>query len=284
MDDVVPRPRELVEAASDNELLVYASAIAFRVLFAIVPFVLFLLALLGLLGLEEVWRDELAPGLRDAISPDLFRVIDDTVRNVLSHRQLFWATLGALIALWEISAAVRATMHALDRIYDPGERSTMSRFGLSILLAVAVGCCFVAAAAIVRLGPLAVEQGDSALLAVALFVVRWGLAVGFLGLAAGLLVRYAPATHQPVRWVSFGSALCVVSWAVMSALFGWYMSSVASYGSTFGSLASVIVLMSYVYLSAIVFLLGAQADALVRREVEGSESGAPERSPAQLSA
>src|ERR687894_3173805 len=101
---------EIVRGFKENDLLTYASAIAFRVFFALVPLLLFGLGLLGGLGLSEVWSSDVAPKLRESASPAAFEVIDSTVQKVLASKQLFWVTAGALIAIWEVSAAMRATM------------------------------------------------------------------------------------------------------------------------------------------------------------------------------
>jgi membrane protein len=125
------------------------------------------------------------------------------------------------------------------------------------------------AIAIAGLGPL-LYGSYGALAGVGLFLVRWALAGGLLLLAVGLLVHYGPDRHQPLRWVSFGSLVVIVAWLVMSSGFGFYLRAVASYGSVFSNLATVVVLMAYIYLSALVFLGGLQLDALVREEVDGS--------------
>ena len=103
-----------------------------------------------------------------------------------------------------------------------------------------------------------------------LFAGRWGLAGGLMLLAVGLLMRHAPAKTRPMQWVSFGTLLIIGSWIVMSLAFGGYLRFVASYQSVFGNLATVVVLLGYIYLSSVVFLAGAQLDALVRRRVEGA--------------
>src|SRR3712207_1652582 len=106
----LPSPAAIVEGFERHDLLTRASAIAFRTLFALVPFSLFLLALAGLLSLESLWTENLTPEIRPAVSPALFTVLDDTARNVLGHGRLFWVTAGFALVLWELSGAVRAVM------------------------------------------------------------------------------------------------------------------------------------------------------------------------------
>jgi membrane protein len=105
-------------------------------------------------------------------------------------------------------------------------------------------------------------------------MVRWALTVGLLLLAVGLLVRHAPATHQPLPWVSLGAAIVVGFWVIVSVLFYVYLTTVASYESAFGSLAALIVVTAYLYISTTAFLFGAQLDAIIRAQVTGALSGA----------
>jgi len=86
-----------------------------------------------------------------------------------------------------------------------------------------------------------------------------------LPLGVGLVVRFGAATRQPVPWVSFGTGLVLVCWVLTSIGFGLYATYVASYTSVFGHLASVFVLLLYLWLSANAFLVGIQLDACVRQ-------------------
>jgi len=105
------------------------------------------------------------------------------------------------------------------------------------------------------------------------FIARWALAVGFLSLAVRLLVHVAPATRQPLPWVSLGTTIVTVWWVVVSVGFYFYLTGLAAYGSVFGSLAAVIVVMAYLYISTTAFLFGAQLDAIIRAQATGTLSG-----------
>src|SRR5919108_2505659 len=108
---------DVVRSFRDNDLTNFASAIAFRVVLALVPFLLFLLALLGFLDLEEVWRSDVAPELKKNASDTAFKLVDETVTQVLRQKQVWWLTAGLGLTVWELSAATRVTMVALDRIF-----------------------------------------------------------------------------------------------------------------------------------------------------------------------
>ena len=155
-------------------------------------------------------------------------------------------------------------MTAMDRIYGyHRRRSFFEVFPRSVALGAAMGLAAVGAVAIVRFGPLL--SGDvHGLLALLSFLLRWLLAAALLAIGVGLLVRYGSATRQSLPWVSVGTGLVLAAWVVTSIGFGLYATYIASYGSVFEHLATVFVLLIYVYLIANAFLVGIQVDANVR--------------------
>lgn len=263
--------RALVAHYREHEVLTYASAISFQTFFALIPLALFALGVLGSLHLQEVWQRTLAPDLRSGVSPDAFRVVNDTVTQVLERRQLVWATLGALLAIWEVSGAVRGVMGIMNRVYGTTERrGFVSRYAVSISLSTAVSVLVLGALVVVLLGPVAARAvlGHSGAVGVAVFFARWLVAVALLLLTVALLVRFAPDKTRPWRWVTFGAAVSVGGWVAMSIVFGWYVRDIADYTSLFGNLATLIVVLEYLYLSAIVFLTGVVIDAMTRASAE----------------
>jgi membrane protein len=263
--------RLLVRAYDENDLLTFASAISFRVLFAIIPLALFALGLLGGFGLSEVWTRDVAPQVADSTSRAAFRVLDQTVREVLGQRQLFWVTFGAVIAVWAMSGAMRAVMDVLDRVYGcRSDRGFWARMGVSVVLAIAVAVLLLSATAVMQVAPLLVPHGVGG---AAVRVLRWPLDVALLLATIGVLLQFGPSSRPPLEWVTFGSLLAVVAWVATSLGFTWYLTSVADYGSVYGNLATVIVVMEYLYLSSIAFLTGVQLDAIVRDRLEGHPSG-----------
>jgi len=259
----LPDVHDIREGARRHELLNSASAMAFHVLFALVPLALFVLAVVGFVDLERVWRDA-ADALRPNTSPAAFTVIDDTASAVLQQQRPFWLTAGAALAIWRLSAAMRATMGALDRIYDADRRRALpERLRVSILLSLVLTVLLLGALAAVYLIPVVIDE-DGAVLDALSFVVRWGIAAALLLAAMALTLRHAPATPQPLGWVSVGTALCATAWIVSSLAFGVYIREIADYGSAFGAFATVFVLLTYLYLACAAFLVGAEIDTQLR--------------------
>jgi membrane protein len=107
-------------------------------------------------------------------------------------------------------------------------------------------------------------------LRVSLFVLRLILSAGILIIMVSLLLRFTVPEHLEVRWVTFGSSLAIAIWLVSSSLFGWYLTNFAyrGYQQAFGVLSLLIVVMTYLYITAIAFLVGAELDALLVAEAK----------------
>jgi membrane protein len=256
---------EIVDSFRRNGLINFAASISFLIVLSLVPLLLFLLALLGFLQLDEIWRDEVAPEVRGSLSDAAYRLLDDTATRVVTEKQGWWLTGGFALALWEISAATRVTMTALDRIYGfRRRRSFFELFPRSVGLGLAMGVSVIAAFAVVRFVPLATGELDG-VAAVLFFVGRWLAAAAVLGAGIALVVHHGSATRQTLPLVTVGTFLVMAAWVGMSILFGVYVTYIANYGSVFGNLATFFVLLLYVYASCIAFLAGVQADACIRR-------------------
>jgi membrane protein len=259
--------RELVERFGERDLLTYSSAIAFQVLFSLVPLALAGMAVLAFLGFEETWSDRIAPEVEEALPGDAYSVVERTVENVLGEGRVTWLTIGLAFTVWQISGAVRAASGALNEIYDVDEaRSTVRRAVVSVALALAIIPLVVLAVLFIGLGDrLLGEVGIEGVAGFLADVGRWILGIACLQTAVWLVVRFAPGESPPGnRWVSLGSGLTVAGWLVTAALYGLYIEYVASYESMFGALAAVIVLMTFVNLLSVVFMAGAQIDGMAR--------------------
>jgi membrane protein len=256
---------EIVDSFRRNGLINFAASISFLLVLALVPFLLFLLALLGFLHLDEVWREDVAPEVRGSLSHAAYRLFDDTATRVVTDKQGWWLTAGFALALWEISAATRVTMTALDRIYGfRRRRSFVELFPRSVWLGLAMGVAVVAAVAVVRFVPLATGDLDGVAALLSL-IGRWLVAAALVGAGAALVVHHGSAARQTLPWVTVGTFLVMSAWITMSILFGIYVTYIANYGSVFGNLATFFVLLLYVYASSIAFLAGVQADACIRK-------------------
>ena len=263
---IAERFRPVARAFAEHDLVTHASAIAFRVLIALVPLTLLGLGLLGALGLEDVWSDSIAPAIQERVTAPVFTAIDFSVDKIFASSTAGLIAFAALLLLWDLTWAVRAVMRALNEVHGVEDgRSFRRRVGVAVALALVTGLALVASIlAVIVLPRLASDGVVQALVT----VVAWLVAASLLGLVVGLLVRYAPAEQPSASWASAGSLLIVGAWIAASLLFGWWAGSVANYKTATGTLAMFLALTAYVLVSSAVLLVGVEVDELARKESE----------------
>jgi membrane protein len=250
-----------VELFARHELLNYATAIAFRAFIAFFALLLLGLALLGATGHASVWRNQIGPQVEKKLTAGAFVGVDDAAERILTSGTTSLIVFASLLVIWEVSSSVRASMGALNRIYEADDtRPWWIRFPLSFAIAAGVAVAlfgsFVLAVVARHVGHGAVHW----LFAVA----RWLVVVVLLWGATTLIVRFAPAQRRAKRWVTAGAALIVVAWIVTSLAFGFFVSRIANFRSAEGNLAVLFVLASYLYTGATVFLIGVELDELAQ--------------------
>jgi membrane protein len=249
----------------EHDLLTYSSAISFQVLYAVVPLALLALSALGIVGEQSLYTAHIAPTLRHDLSHDAFAVADRTALKAMNGKRAWWATAGLVVTLWGVGSALRSMMTPLNAIYGAREqRSWLQRIITSVLAGAIVIVCVVTALLAVLAGRLAHPHG---IVALGFFLLRWSIAIVLIFLTIAVLIRFVPAKKRPLEWITVGSLLSAVCWIVATLGFGAYISAI-SYSSFYGALASIVLLLIYLHVSAIAFLLGVTVDSLLREEVQ----------------
>jgi membrane protein len=260
------------DAFHEHRLLTYATAMATRAFIASIGLAFLGLAVMGAIGDESLWKEHLAPAIEPKLTHPTFEAISAAVEKVFASNSTGLIAFAAAYAIWQMSGAIRAVMDALNAIIECDEkRSPQQRFLISFALAVAVivliGCALFVVLVSGRL--LGASGGVWHWL---IAFLRWPAGAVFLGLAVGLVARFAPVEHRGKRWASVGATLIVVAWLVESAIYAWFLQNHMDYKSATGNLLLLVVVVTYFYVSSVVFLVGAQLDEFLRQETEGYET------------
>src|SRR2546421_3138645 len=267
--------RTVSEFQSDN-LSDWAAALTYYAVLALFPMLIVLVALLGLVGQGNT-IDTLIGSLDRAGLSGVAKSIDRPLHNVVMHKGGAGALLGfALLgSLWSASGYVGAFMRAANAIYDVEEgRPFWKRRPLQVVLTLGMVLLLaLVSLALVLTGALAVAVGDAIGVGrnavKAWNIAKWpGLLIVVMTMFA-LLYYIAPNVRQPrFRWVTPGGILGVMLWVAASAGFGIYIANLGSYDRTYGTLASVIVFLVWLWITNLALLLGAEFDAELERARE----------------
>lgn len=261
----------------DDDMATYASALAYQVLFSIFPFVIFLVALLGFLQLSDFF-DWLRLRAQIMLPQQAMLQVNKVIEE-LQQQKGGLLSLGMIVALWTASAAVRATMNALNVAYDVSEgRPAWKLYPLSVLYTIGVAAMLILAVVLMMIGPQAMQWFAHQIGVEQIFValwawLRWPAALFLLTLAVAVIYYVAPDVEQEFRFITPGATLAVIVWIAASLAFNYYVSNFGNYNATYGSIGAIIVLLLYFYISAAVLLFGAELNAVI--EHHSSEGKAP---------
>ncbi|SNS98195.1 membrane protein [Noviherbaspirillum humi] len=261
--------RESFSDFMEDDMTTYASALAYQVLFSIFPFIIFLIALLGFLhmpGFFDWLRQQVQMLLPGQALPLVNKVIGE-----LQKEQSGLLSVGVLLALWSASAGVRATINALNVAYDVRERRPAWKlYPLSIFYTVGIAAMLAAAAALMVVGPQAMEWlagwiGLKEEVVIVWAVLRWPAAMLLLMMVVALVYYLGPNLKQRFRLLSPGAVLSVLVWIAASLGFDYYVRSFADYSVMYGSIGTIIILLLYFFVSAAVLLFGAEVNHVIDR-------------------
>ena len=252
----------------------FGAAVTYYGVLAVFPFLLFIVALLGVV-IDPSQAEQVIQQLSTMAPSAVTQIVGDRLRAITQSQSGGLLTLGAIGALWTASGGISALGRALNAVYGVSEgRSYFKVQALSLgmtifsaILAIVAGVVMIAA------GPVASAIGGpvGTLILWLRFPVA-GLLVMFLW---AVLYYVLPDVEQKFKFISPGSVIGVILWLAASFGFSLYVSHFGSYEKTYGTLGAVIIFIVWMYLSALVILLGAEINAVIEhRSPEGKRVGA----------
>lgn len=191
------------------------------------------------------------------------------------HAPLGFAfALSLILSLWSANGAIKALFVGLNTAYEVRERRGIVVLNLVSLAFTVGGLAFVLATLGVMVAAPTVLRGlgwSGGIDPVAIAVLRWPglLLLSTMGFA--LLYRFGPSRSRGRwRWITPGSVLASILWMLVSMGFSWYVTNFGHYERTYGSLGAVVGFMTWLWLSSIVILAGAELNAEIEAEVGAS--------------
>src|SRR6185437_13953280 len=178
--------------------------------------------------------------------------------------------VGLGVSLWRANAAMTSLFDTLNVVYAEEEKRGYVKL-------YAITLCFTVGAIVFVLAALGSVVGLPNSRDLLLRAGRWPAMYLVVAIALAVIYRYGPSREAlRWRWISWGSAIAALLWLGVSALFSWYAASFGSFNATYGSLGAIVGFMTWLWISAIVILLGAEIDAeLEHQTARDTTTGAP---------
>jgi membrane protein len=215
--------------------------------------------------------------LTGVVPAEAIQLIEESLVRVTENKSggLVLIVLGFLLALWTATGAMNALMRGLNRVYGREETRSFLRQRLTALaMLVCLLIAFALSFGLLVLGPVISEWLGGVFDLEGVFGWIWWTAewpillLGLLFVFAAVLYLGPNVDHPRWRFLTPGSVVAVAIWLVASGLFAVYVSLFGSYNKAWGSLAAVIILLTWLWLSALALLLGAEVNAEAERSRE----------------
>jgi membrane protein len=268
--DIVLRVKD---AAKEHNVSLLGGGVAFFAMLALVPALVAMVSIYGLFASESTVVRQVGDAL-GAAPKEVQDLVTAQLRSIVSGSGAglrLAAIVSILVALWSASSGMKSLIGAINLAYEEDEsRGFVKLRAISLALTLgAIVFLLLSFAVIAVLPAVLAKAGLGTAGRVAVGVVRW--VVLLFGMMGGLAVlyRYAPSRGEPAwSWTSPGAIFATVSWILLSLLFSLYTANFGKYNETYGALAGIVVLMLWLYLTAVIVILGAELNHEVEREIE----------------
>jgi membrane protein len=276
--DVVPLVKKTVKEIGEDRIPSLAAETAYYFFFSLFPLLLFLTPLLGLVGNGQQLMESMLGRLSTTMPADTLSLLRRVLGEIItSSGNAGIMSVGVLLAAWSGSNIFGALMGSLNIAYDVSEtRSWWKRQLLRIGVLLIAGCTMIAATLIFLNGEgiarwvgSLIGLGDAAI--AAWTVLQLVLAVALLVALGAIVFKLLPNVQQRWSHVFVASAITTLLWIVATVLFRFYVQNFGSYNKTYGTIGGVIILLSWMYYSMFVLLVGGELAAELHKGTGATE-------------
>lgn len=258
----------LPERLRDHNLTLVAAGVAFYAFLAFVPTLIAFISVYGLVAdPADVKRQvhEIAAALPAEVQKFLVFQLTSII-NAHTASVSITLAIAIALALWSASGGMAALITGVHVAHERDEpKGFVAKRGKALLLTFgAIVFLSVVVFLIAALPPLLSDAGPGKAGRVALDILRWPILAVVMTVGVGLLYRFA-VPESAGGWLGLltpGTVVAMLGWLIVSALFAVYTANFARYSKTYGALASIVVLLLWLWLSSLLVLIGAEVDAI----------------------
>lgn len=258
--------KRIWEQIGTDHITIVAAGVTFYGFLAVFPALAALVSLYGLVAEPATVQEHFAK-LTEVLPPaahDLLGAQMQALANQPEQALGLGLLFSVLLALWSAKKGVNALIEGVNIAYNEKEKRGFIR-QTAVTMAFTLGGVILAIISMVLVVGLPAALGNLGLppaLQIVIRVVRWALLAALILSALSIVYRYAPSRRAPKwRWVTWGSGVATLMWLLASFAFSYYVSNFDDYNKTYGSLAAVVILLMWMFISSFIVLLGAEINS-----------------------
>ena len=256
---------------SEDRIMAEAAGVTFYAMLALFPAIASLISLYGLVADPGKLYDQLQ-GLGGLVPGGGVQIITDQVKSLTANGQKALGigfAIGLATSLWSANAGVKSFFDSLNVVYHEREKRGFLRLTLiSFCFTLALIALVILALVAVVVIPIVLKfVGLGSVTAMLVSFARWPVMLVVIALALSAMYRYGPSRRAARwQWVSWGSAFASLGWIALSLAFSYYVANFGSYNKTYGSLGAAMGFMTWIWVSAMVVLMGAELNAELEQQ------------------
>ena len=257
----------LCHRISEDRVMAISAGVTFYALLAIFPAIAATVSIYGLFAdLKTIGAD--LSSLATLLPGGAIEVIGDQIKRLISNGNKalgFAAFVGIAISIWSANAGVKAMFDALNIVLKEQEHRSFLRLNaISLAFTFAGVIVVLLAITAVMAVPVFLKHLGWSWLQWTVDIGRWPALWAALAFVIACLYRFGPSRNNiPWRWITWGSAIAALVWLVASMAFSWYAANFGTYNKTYGSLGAVIGFMTWIWISAIIVLVGEELNEIL---------------------
>ncbi|MBU3104446.1 YihY/virulence factor BrkB family protein [Clostridium gasigenes] len=251
---------------NNDDIFALASQLAYYLILAFFPFLIFLMTVIGASSLNSI---EILDGLRAILPSSVFDLVASIIREVVDNQYSGLLGISIVLTIWAASSGFRAVIKGVNKAHDIKEtRSFIKRSIIAIIFTFALTLVIVLTLAMLVFGDLI---GGYILTIVPFYramtivwnILRYVIVVCMMIGIFASIYRFTPA--KKIRWkqVLPGAIVSTIGWIVVSRGFSFYINNFSNYSRLYGSLGAVFILMTWLYITSMILIVGAEINSVL---------------------
>lgn len=274
MSKIIKDIKALVFRFFDDDVMALSSQLAYSLILSFFPFLIFLITLVGYSSIKS---SDVMASLSTILPRNAYELTEKTVVEIVDTRKGSLLSFSLIATIWSASAGFGAVIRGLNKAYDEEERRGYIKLQLlSILCTIVLVLIIICAFLLLVLGDLIGNYivccyKFSELYKLLLNVSRYIVMVSAMLFGFAALYHYTPARRLSWKEVLPGTLFTTAGWIVTSIGFSYYVNNFNNYSRVYGSIGAVIVLMTWLFISSVIIIMGGELNATLAFDREGKE-------------
>lgn len=253
---------------NNDDIFALGAQLAYYLVLSFFPFLIFLMTLIGYSNLDSM---QIIEGLRTILPSNIVELTSAVIVEVVESQNGGILGASAILTIWSASSSFRALLKGINKAYNIKEnRSFIKRAILAIIFTFVLAFAIILALALLVFGDV-ISKYLLKYIAYNDFIhdlwnlLRYSVVVVIMIIIFAAIYRYTPSRRTKWRETVPGAIFATLGWIIVSFGFSFYVNNFANYSRVYGSLGTIFALMTWLYISSIIIILGGEINSLMWR-------------------